>query len=89
MIAFRDRFTREIGATLVVHRHEEAIAAGANPWTWGTIKCCAATPVQVTAPFAIEVGQASACGAISPVEQPFRLPCPHSWWHALVGQASA
>jgi sulfate adenylyltransferase subunit 2 len=42
MYEFRDRLCREIGADLLVYRHEEAIAEGANPWEWGTIKCCAA-----------------------------------------------
>ena len=40
MIRFRDEYTREIGADLIVHRNEEAIAAGANPYTLGTQNCC-------------------------------------------------
>src|ERR1700751_2994344 len=32
MIAFRDAYAKEIGAELSVHRNEEAIAAGANPY---------------------------------------------------------
>src|ERR1700733_9066193 len=40
MITFRDEYTREIGAELIVHRNEEAIAAGANPYTLGTQDCC-------------------------------------------------
>jgi sulfate adenylyltransferase subunit 2 len=40
MIEFRDRYTREIGAELIVHRNEEALAQGANPFTLGTQKCC-------------------------------------------------
>ncbi|MBS1798193.1 MAG: sulfate adenylyltransferase subunit CysD [Acidobacteria bacterium] len=40
MIAFRDAYTKEIGADLIVHRNEEAIAAGANPYTLGTQNCC-------------------------------------------------
>jgi len=40
MIAFRDQYTREIGAELIVHRNEEAIAAGANPHSLGTQNCC-------------------------------------------------
>src|ERR1700712_1952160 len=40
MISFRDEYTREIGADLIVHRNEEAIAAGANPYTLGTQNCC-------------------------------------------------
>ena len=42
MIAFRDAYTREIGAELIVHRNEEAIASGASPWTLGTQNCCGA-----------------------------------------------
>src|SRR6201999_2074381 len=42
MIAFRDSYVREIGAELIVHRNEEAIAAGASPWTLGTQNCCGA-----------------------------------------------
>src|SRR5271155_6221806 len=40
MIAFRDNYTREIGAELIVHRNQEAIARGANPFSLGTQKCC-------------------------------------------------
>jgi sulfate adenylyltransferase subunit 2 len=40
MIRFRDEYTREIGADLIVHRNEEAIAAGANPYSLGTQNCC-------------------------------------------------
>jgi sulfate adenylyltransferase subunit 2 len=40
MIRFRDAYTREIGAELIVHRNEKAIADGANPWTLGTQNCC-------------------------------------------------
>jgi sulfate adenylyltransferase subunit 2 len=40
MIAFRDNYAREIGAELIVHRNEEAIVNGANPFSLGTQKCC-------------------------------------------------
>jgi sulfate adenylyltransferase subunit 2 len=40
MILFRDAYAKEIGADLIVHRNEEAIAAGANPYTLGTQNCC-------------------------------------------------
>lgn len=40
MIKFRDEYTREIGAKLIVHRNEEAIAAGASPYKLGTQNCC-------------------------------------------------
>jgi sulfate adenylyltransferase subunit 2 len=40
MIAFRDSYTRELGAELIVHRNEEALDLGANPFSLGTQKCC-------------------------------------------------
>ena len=40
MYEFRDRYTKEIGAELIVHRNEKAIAENANPWDLGTAKCC-------------------------------------------------
>ena len=40
MIEFRDRFTAEIGARLIVHRNEEAIANGSHPLKLGVARCC-------------------------------------------------
>ena len=40
MIEFRDSYTREIGARLIVHTNEEAIAEGAQPFILGTQRCC-------------------------------------------------
>jgi sulfate adenylyltransferase subunit 2 len=40
MTDFRDRFTAEIGANLIVHTNREAIADGASPFRLGTQKCC-------------------------------------------------
>src|SRR5258706_2846746 len=40
MIEFRDQFTKEIGARLIVHRNEDAIAAGAHPLKLGVARCC-------------------------------------------------
>ncbi len=40
MIAFRDAYAKEIGAELIVHRNETAIANGANPYSLGTQNCC-------------------------------------------------
>jgi len=40
MIAFRDEFTKSIGAKLIVHTNTQAIADGANPFRIGTQKCC-------------------------------------------------
>jgi sulfate adenylyltransferase subunit 2 len=40
MINFRDSYAKEIGAQLIVHRNEEALQAGANPFALGTQKCC-------------------------------------------------
>ena len=40
MIEFRDRFTSEIGARLIVHTNRRAIDEGAGPFRLGTQKCC-------------------------------------------------
>jgi sulfate adenylyltransferase subunit 2 len=40
MIEFRDAYVREIGAQLIVHKNQEALDAGANPFFLGTQKCC-------------------------------------------------
>ena len=40
MIAFRDTFTRDIGAKLIVHQNRKALDEGASPVTLGTQNCC-------------------------------------------------
>jgi sulfate adenylyltransferase subunit 2 len=40
MIEFRDRYPKEIGAELLLHKNQEALDAGANPFVLGTQKCC-------------------------------------------------
>jgi sulfate adenylyltransferase subunit 2 len=40
MYEFRDRICAEVGVELIVHRNEEAITGGANPWDLGTARCC-------------------------------------------------
>jgi sulfate adenylyltransferase subunit 2 len=40
MIEFRDRYTREVGAKLIVYTNQEAINDGANPFRLGTQRCC-------------------------------------------------
>src|SRR5882757_6457903 len=40
MIEFRDTYTKQIGVELLVHRNEEALQQGANPFSLGTQKCC-------------------------------------------------
>jgi sulfate adenylyltransferase subunit 2 len=40
MIEFRDRYTKEIGANLIVHTNTDAIAAGTQPFAVGTQRCC-------------------------------------------------
>ncbi len=42
MYEFRDWVTQEIGAELIVHRNEEAIARGMNPKDYGVARCCGA-----------------------------------------------
>lgn len=40
MIAFRDSYTHEIGARLIVHKNRQALDDGTNPFALGTQKCC-------------------------------------------------
>jgi sulfate adenylyltransferase subunit 2 len=40
MIEFRDRYTAEMGAKLIVHTNREAIDDGATPFRLGTQRCC-------------------------------------------------
>jgi len=40
MIEFRGSYPRQIGAELIVHKNQEALDAGANPFSFGTQKCC-------------------------------------------------
>jgi sulfate adenylyltransferase subunit 2 len=40
MIEFRDRYTKDLGADLIVHQNRQALDAGANPFALGTQKCC-------------------------------------------------
>ncbi|MEX1127557.1 MAG: sulfate adenylyltransferase subunit CysD [Vicinamibacterales bacterium] len=40
MIEFRDRYTAEIGARLIVHTNDAALADGTQPFAVGTQRCC-------------------------------------------------
>jgi sulfate adenylyltransferase subunit 2 len=40
MIEFRDNYTRQVGARLIVHTNRQAIADGTSPFLLGTQKCC-------------------------------------------------
>src|SRR5260370_18588770 len=40
MIEFRDEYPKQIGAELLVHKNQDALDAGANPFALGTQKCC-------------------------------------------------
>jgi len=42
MYEFRDAYTREIGADLIVHRNESAIEQSMNPKQFGVARCCGA-----------------------------------------------
>jgi len=46
MYEFRDSFTKEIGANLIVYRNEEAIQKGFHPSKNGIAKCCGALKTQ-------------------------------------------
>ena len=40
MIAFRDSYAASVGARLIVHTNQEAIAEGTQPFAVGTQRCC-------------------------------------------------
>src|SRR5467141_537312 len=40
MIEFRDSYTKEIGARLIVHTNDQAITDGTQPFLVGTQRCC-------------------------------------------------
>ncbi len=40
MVEFRDRYTAQIGARLIVHTNQEAITDGTQPFLVGTQRCC-------------------------------------------------
>src|SRR5947208_1487214 len=40
MIEFRDQYTAQIGARLIVHTNQEAIMEGTQPFLVGTLRCC-------------------------------------------------
>jgi len=42
MIEFRDRYTAALGLTLIVQTNTSALNDGANPFIWGTQRCCGA-----------------------------------------------
>lgn len=42
MYTFRDEFIKSIGAKLIIHKNDEAMANDMNPFKYGTDKCCAA-----------------------------------------------
>lgn len=42
MIEFRDRYTAELGVRLIVHTNTDALKDAANPFVWGTQRCCGA-----------------------------------------------
>jgi sulfate adenylyltransferase subunit 2 len=42
MIEFRDQYTSQLGVKLIVYTNDAALADGANPFAWGTQRCCGA-----------------------------------------------
>jgi sulfate adenylyltransferase subunit 2 len=46
MIEFRDRYTRELGVELLVHRNETAIKRGTQPFKLRTQRCCSLLKTQ-------------------------------------------
>lgn len=46
MIEFRDRQAEALGAKLIVSTNRSALDSGANPFAWGTQRCCGALKTQ-------------------------------------------
>ena len=46
MYEFRDWYVKQVGAKLIVHRNEEAIASKAHPLNLGVARCCGALKTQ-------------------------------------------
>jgi len=46
MYEFRDQYTKEIGAQLIVRKNEDAMARGMNPKDFGVARCCGALKTQ-------------------------------------------
>ncbi len=72
MIEFRDNFTREIGAKLVVHTNRKAIDEGTNPFVLGTQKCCALLKTQALLDALREGGYDAAFGGARREEEKSR-----------------
>lgn len=62
MYAFRDRVAKSIGADLRIFRNEQAIAAGTNPQTLGTQRCCALLKTEALLQALKEYGHDAAIG---------------------------
>jgi len=72
MTEFRDRFTSEIGAKLIVHTNTKAIEEGANPFRLGTQKCCALLKTQALLDALREGGYDAAFGGARREEEKSR-----------------
>ena len=46
MIEFRDQYTARLGVNLIVHTNRGALNEGANPFAWGTQRCCGGLKTQ-------------------------------------------
>src|SRR5215469_5239534 len=62
MIEFRDWYAKHVGAELIVHRNEKALAEGANPYDLGTQKCCGALKTRSLLDALVEGGFDAAFG---------------------------
>jgi sulfate adenylyltransferase subunit 2 len=72
MTEFRDNFTREIGAKLIVHTNTKAIEEGANPFRLGTQKCCGLLKTQALLDALREGGYDAAFGGARREEEKSR-----------------
>src|SRR3974390_2411791 len=62
MIEFRDRYTKELGAQLIVHQNREALQSGASPFAIGTQRCCGLLKTRALLDALESGGFTAACG---------------------------
>jgi sulfate adenylyltransferase subunit 2 len=72
MIEFRDRVCAASGLKLIVHRNEQALSEGANPFRLGTQKCCAALKTRALLDALAEGGFDAAIGGARREEEKSR-----------------
>ncbi len=72
MYDFRDRYIKQIGADLRIYKHPACSDTGTNPWTLGTVKCCAILKTQALLNALKEIGCDAAFGGARREEEKSR-----------------